>query len=110
VRGGEHPQVVTTIWTGDVKVYPTETLDELKEKFAGKIKMAELTAPNRVKLLVNVENVVDVDPPTDAEAPATNAVLFFGTGPKSPRQAVRESMEELIEAWKAVDMPLDALE
>jgi hypothetical protein len=103
----ENPLVRTTIWMGRARLYPSEELEALADKFGHLVKLAKLTAPNGMKLLLNMAQVTDVDDPTDSEAASTRSVLRFGSGVGAPRQSVREDRSNLETIWAEAGVNTD---
>jgi hypothetical protein len=60
-----------------------------------------------MSLLVSMERVVDVDPSGPAYPASARSVLLFGAGAQAPRQAVRETDDELRALWIGAGLPLD---
>ncbi len=101
----QNPGVLATIWIGGAKIFSIESIDELLRKFDPLTKLARLSAPNNAVLLVGMDRVIDVDDASVLEAPGSTSVLRFGAEPRAPRQAVRESRNELKVIWQAAGLP-----
>src|SRR5262245_26107709 len=106
----ENPLVRTTIWMGRTRLYPREEFAALEEKFGQLIKLAKLTAPNGMKLLLSMAQVTDVDEPTKSESASTKSVLRFGSGVGAPRQAVREDRSNLKAIWTEAGLSTDVFQ
>ncbi len=95
----------TTIIMSSGRLHPADELNDLQAKFASSIKLAEVTAPNRMRLLVSMSRVLNVDTPGGQDAPSARAVLRFGAVAGAERQAVRETNAQLREKWQAAGVP-----
>jgi hypothetical protein len=86
-----------------VQFLTSDSFTDLAEEFRAHIPLAALTTPSGHPIWVNLGSVVDWDPSPTSAHPDAKSWLVFGTGPRAPRLAVRETREELTQTWAALD-------
>ena len=110
VERNELPEAISCLWGGGFRIYPVESLTNLVEKFA-ELKLARLTSPGGMAMLINASNVKDCDDSSAVvDHPNTRSVLSFGTGATAPRIRVREARSDLIIAWSKLGLNIDLFE
>jgi hypothetical protein len=110
IERNELPEAISCIWGGGFRIYPAESLTALVEKFAA-LKLARLTSPGGMAMLINASNVKDCDDGSAiVDHPNTRSVLSFGTGATAPRIRLREARSDLIIVWSKLGLNIGVFE